>query len=66
MERINIPLYEWMEDFDNEELYPSAQYKVQLMKAVETYNKANSLNYEPVTSYYNYLSWKREKYKPDQ
>lgn len=63
MDKINVSLYEWMEDFDNQDLYPSTQYKVQLMKAVDQYNQANGTTYEPVSSYYNYLSWKRDKEK---
>jgi hypothetical protein len=61
----NISLYEWMEDFDNAELYPSTQYKIHLMKAVDSYNKEHDTHYEPVQAYYNYMSWKRDKQKQE-
>ena len=60
MEKINISLYEWMEDFDDQSV-SKTQRKIELMKAVDAYNFINKTSYNNIAYYYNYLSWQRDK-----
>lgn len=59
-----ISIYEFMEDFDNEEL-SSYDRVAQLEHAVVQYNQEYLTNYKPVSAVSNYESWKRDKNKPD-
>ena len=61
---MTISVMEYLEDFDNEEL-PEYDRLEQLREAVEAYNNEHNTDYGKDTQVRNYLSWKREKNKPD-
>ena len=57
----SITLYEFMEDFDNSELSDSER-REQLENAVMDYNEHYGTSYDSRRSFYNYESWRKEKY----
>ena len=57
-----LPLYQFMEDFDNWEL-PTEDRKEQLMDAVVDYNEQHGTNYNPLAAFFNY---ERQRKMQDQ
>lgn len=58
-------LFEFMEDFDNEELLEDDR-KDQLEEAVVEFNEQHETNYRRTQSFYQYESWKRRKNYTEQ
>jgi hypothetical protein len=56
-------LFEWMEDFDNEDLLEDDR-RAQLEDAVIEFNEQHNTTYKRAQSFYQYESWKREKQRP--
>lgn len=57
-------LYLMMEDWDNVELDSYEQGEVWEEKIIE-FNREHGTNFKPRNYVINYLSWKRDRYKPD-
>lgn len=53
-------LFEWMEDFDNEDLLPDDR-QAQLEEAVVDFNERHNTTYKRTQSFNQYESWKRKK-----
>lgn len=53
-------LFEWMEDFDNEELLDDDR-QAQLENAVVEFNEEHNTTYKRTQSFYQYESWKRHR-----
>ncbi len=53
-------LFEWMEDFDNDELADGAWEEV-LKESVDTFNEQNRTKYDPLDSFHEYLRYKKRK-----
>lgn len=63
MSKLNARLYEWMEDFDRQDMSEDAR-RFYLQTSVDVYNRNNNTSYPAVLAYYNYLSWLKDKQKP--
>ena len=57
-------LFEWMEDFDNDELLPDER-QYQLENAVVEFNENHNTTYKRTQSFNQYESWRRKKNQPD-
>lgn len=57
-------LYLVMEDFDNVELDSYEQGEIWEEKIIQ-FNREHGTNFKPRNYVINYLSWKRDRYKPD-
>lgn len=55
-----MSIYEFMEDFDNEEL-SNHEWNEQMEEAVRQYNDEYYTDHAPKSTVRNYHSWKREK-----
>lgn len=57
-------LFEWMEDFDNEELIPDDR-QAQLEESVIEFNEQHETTYKRTQSFHQYESWKKRRQYPD-
>lgn len=53
-------LFEWMEDFDNDELLDDDR-QAQLENAVVEFNEEHNTTYKRTQLFYQYESWRRQK-----